>query len=106
VHTDLLDYASWSSEEIKAGYRDGRISNGVAAALATAWAMVREKAEVVMYSPGIPESDKRKLGFFHAESIEEAVAEALRRQGPKARISVLTHAPDMLPIPNRALKGA
>ncbi len=106
VHTDLLDYTSWSSEEIKAGYRDGRISNGVAAALATAWAMVREKAEVVMYSPGIPESDKRRLGFSHAESIEEAVAEALRRQGPKARISVLTHAPDMLPIPNRTLKGA
>ena len=106
VHTDLLDYTSWSSEEIKAGYRDGRISNGVAAALATAWAMVREKAEVVMYSPGIPESDKRRLGFSHAESIEEAVAEALRRQGPKARISVLTHAPDMLPIPNRALTEA
>ncbi len=105
VHTDLLDYTSWSSEEIKAGYRDGRIKNGVAAALAIAWAMVREKADVVMYSPGIPESDKRRLGFIHADSIEEAVAEALRRQGPKARISVLTHAPDMLPIPNRALKG-
>jgi nickel-dependent lactate racemase len=106
VHTDLLDYASWSSEEIKAGYRDGTIKNGVAAALATAWAIVREKADVIMYSPGIPESDKRRLGFSHAESIEEAVAEALRRQGPKARISVLTHAPDMLPIPNRALNGA
>lgn len=105
VHTDLLDYTSWSSEEIKAGYRDGRIKNGVAAALAIAWAMVREKADVVMYSPGIPESDKRRLGFIHVESIEEAVAKALRRQGPKARISVLTHAPDMLPIPNKALKG-
>ena len=106
VHTDLLDYTSWSSEEIKAGYRDGTIKNGVAAALATAWAIVREKADVIMYSPGIPESDKRRLGFSHAESIEEAVAEALRRQGPKARISVLTHAPDMLPIANRALNGA
>ncbi len=99
VHTDLLDYTSWPSAEIKAGYRDGRIKNGVAAALATAWAMVREKAEVIMYSPGIPEADKQKLGFSHAESVEQAVAEALRRQGAAARITVLTHAPDMLPIP-------
>lgn len=103
VHTDLLDYTSWSSEEIKAGYRDGRIKNGVAAALAAAWAMAREKASVIMYSPGIPESDKRRLGFTHAESMETAVAEALKRQGDRARISVLTHAPDMLPIPGREM---
>jgi nickel-dependent lactate racemase len=99
VHTDLLEYTSWPSQDIKAGYRDGRIRNGVAAALAAAWAMVREKAEVIMFSPGIPRADKKRLGFSHAESIEEAVAEARRRQGPEARISVLTHAPDMLPVP-------
>jgi len=99
VHTDLLEFAAWSSKEIKAAYREGRIKNGVAAALATAWAMVREKASVIMVSPGIPAADKARLGHTHADSIDAAVAEALRRQGPDARLSVLTHAPDMLPIP-------
>ncbi|MFW2368999.1 MAG: nickel-dependent lactate racemase [Desulforhopalus sp.] len=101
VHTDLLDYTSWSSEEIQNGYRDGRIKNGVAAALAAAWAMVREKASVIMYSPGIASKDKIRLGHSHADSVEEAIAEAMKRQGPDAKLTVLTHAPDMLPIPSK-----
>jgi nickel-dependent lactate racemase len=99
VHTDLLDFTAWSSREIKTAYREGRIKNGVAAALATAWAMVREKASVIMVSPGIPAADKARLGHTHADSIDAAIVEALRRQGPDARLSVLTHAPDMLPVP-------
>jgi len=99
VHTDLLDFTAWSSTQIKAAYREGRIKNGVAAALATAWAMVREKASVILFSPGISAADKARLGHTHADTIDAAVAEALRRQGSGARLSVLTHAPDMLPIP-------
>jgi len=99
VHTEILDFTAWSSAEIKTAYRDGRLTNGVAAALATAWAMVREKASVIMFSPGISKADKARLGHTHADSIDAAVSEALRRQGADARLSVLKHAPDMLPIP-------
>lgn len=98
VHTDLLEYTGWSSAEIKAAYRAGRLANGVAAALAIAWALVREKASVITYSPGIPADHKAKLGHTHAPSVQWAVDEALRRQGPKARVTVLTHAPDLLPL--------
>ncbi|MGB5985137.1 MAG: nickel-dependent lactate racemase [Desulfobacterales bacterium] len=105
VHTDLLAYTAWSSDQIKAAYREGRIKNGVAAALATAWAMVREKASVILFSPGIPPGDKARLGHTHAASIEEALAQALERQGQDARVSVLTHAPDMLPLPDLEPQG-
>jgi lactate racemase len=98
VHTDLLDYTAWSSAEIKAAYRAGRLRNGVAAALATAWAMVREKASVITYSPGIPSDHKVKLGHRHAPSLQWAVDEALRLHGKQARVIVLTHAPDLLPL--------
>lgn len=98
VHKDLLTFTSWSSEEIRAGHRDGRIRNGVAAALAIAWAMVREKAQVIMFSPGIPPDHKEKLGFLHADSMADALTKALNEQGPQARVSVLTHAPDLLPL--------
>ncbi|MGW8186257.1 MAG: nickel-dependent lactate racemase [Desulfobacterales bacterium] len=103
VHTDLLSYTSWSSAAIQQGYRSGRIKNGVAAALAAAWAMVREKASVIMYSPGISEQDKKRLGFGHADNIEAAMAEALKQQGSDARTTIFTHAPDMLPLPAREL---
>jgi nickel-dependent lactate racemase len=99
VHTELLDFTAWSSQKIQTAYRDGRLRNGVAAALATAWAMAREKASVIMYSPGIPAADKIRLGHTHAESIDDAIDKALRRHGSESRLSVLTHAPDMLPIP-------
>jgi nickel-dependent lactate racemase len=98
VHTDLLEYTAWPSAEIKAAYRAGRLKNGVAAALAVAWALVREKASVITFSPGIPPAHKQRLGHTHAPNLQWAVDEALRRQGPHARVAVLTHAPDLLPI--------
>jgi lactate racemase len=98
IHTELLDFTAWSSEEIKAAYRRGDLQNGVASALAVAWAMVREKADVILYSPGIPAEDKARLGHTHAPTLEWAIEEAFRRQGPDARMTVLTHAPDLLPM--------
>lgn len=98
VHTELLDFTAWSADRIKKAYRSGELKNGVAASLAVAWALVREKASVITYSPGIPASDKVRLGHTHAPSLDWAITEALRRQGPDARLTVLTHAPDMLPI--------
>jgi nickel-dependent lactate racemase len=98
VHTDLLEYTAWPSEEIRSAYRAGRLKNGVAAALAVAWAKVRETAQVITFSPGIPAEHKAKLGHTHAPSLQWAVDEALRRLGRHARLAVLTHAPDMLPV--------
>ncbi|MFW6372653.1 MAG: nickel-dependent lactate racemase [Thermodesulfobacteriota bacterium] len=98
IHTELLDFTAWPSEEIKAAYRRGDLQNGVASALAVAWAMVREKAEVILYSPGIPAEDKARLGHTHAPTLEWAIEEAFRRQGLNARMTVLTHAPDLLPM--------
>ena len=98
VHTELLDFASWPSQDIRAAYREGRLKNGVACALAIAWAMAREHATVINYSPGITPEEKAALGHTHAPTLAWAVEEALRRQGPNARLTVLTHAPEMLPI--------
>jgi hypothetical protein len=98
VHNDLLQYTGWPSAEIKAAYRSGRLTNGVAAALAIAWALVREKASLINYSPGISAEHKAMLGHTHAPSVQWAVDEALKRQGRSARVAVLTHAPELLPL--------
>jgi nickel-dependent lactate racemase len=94
----LLEYASRPSRRIEADYDVGTIEDGVAAALAVAWAKVREKADVITYSPGIPEEHKARLGHTHAPGIAWALDEAFRRQGYDARVAVLTHAPEMLPL--------
>lgn len=104
VHQDLLDFTAWSSDEIRAAHKDGRIRNGVAAALAIAWAVVREKAQVIMFSPGIRPEHKEKLGFQHAESMADALEMAFHAQGRNARVSVLSHAPELLPISTAARK--
>ncbi|NTV57507.1 MAG: nickel-dependent lactate racemase [Deltaproteobacteria bacterium] len=106
VHTELLNFTSWPSDRIKAAYRRGELKNGVACALAVAWAMVREKASVITFSPGIPAEHKAKLGHTHAPSIEWAIEEALRRQGTSARLTVLTHSPDLLPLGPETAKGS
>jgi nickel-dependent lactate racemase len=98
AHAAVLEYAGQPSERIKAAYSKGTLEDGVAAALAVAWAMVREKAGVITYSPGIPEEHKARLGQTHAPDIEWALDEAFRRQGRNAGVVVLTHAPEMLPI--------
>ena len=98
VHADLVEFTAWSSWDIKAAYRSGKIKNGVAAALAMAWAQVREKARVITYSPGLSDAEKLALGHTRAGSLDEAVNLALADQGADAVISVLTHAPDMLPV--------
>jgi nickel-dependent lactate racemase len=98
VHKDLKDFAHLSSREILEGHDSGRITNGVAAALAAAWAMAREKAPVVTWSPGLSDEEFKALGHAKAPNLRWAVEEALRRQGPEAKISVLTHAPDTLPL--------
>ena len=98
THSSLLTYTPWSSERIEMAYRRGQIEDGVGAALAIAWARVREKAGVIMVSPGISAPDKAKLGFTHADDMESALSEAFRRQGSQARVSILTHASETLPM--------
>jgi nickel-dependent lactate racemase len=98
VHRELLKFTGWPSQEIKTAYREGRLGSGVACALAIAWAMAREHASIITYSPGISAAEKEALGHIHAPSLDWALEEALRRQGPDARVAVLTHAPEMLPV--------
>jgi hypothetical protein len=60
--------------------------------------MVREKATIITYSPGLSDTEIKALKHIRAESLDWAVTEAIKRLSPTCRVSVLTHAPDMLPI--------
>jgi len=52
-------------------------------------AQMREHANIICYSTGLTEDDKRALGFDHASTVDEAVQMALKRHGDRARVGVL-----------------
>ena len=101
THCDITEITCHSSTVIRDMVSAGRLRDEVAAALAIAWAQVKEREKVFIVSHGIPEGEAKKLGFTRFENAQAALDEALRRAGPAAKVAVLTHAPDTLPIIRR-----
>jgi len=61
-------------------------------------ARCRELAWVTVVSHWLTKEEVSVLGLNHAESIEDAVEQALKRQGEDAAITVLTHGGETLPV--------
>ncbi len=98
THGEMLDVTRKSSAEIRALVEAGKAGDDVAAALAIAWAQVKERETVFIVSDGIDRGAADKLGFAWFPDLQSAFDEALRRKGGGAAVTVLTHAPDMLPV--------
>ena len=97
THCNMLEMAPYGSRRLREMVSAREIEDEVGAALAIAWAQVREREEVWMVSDGISPEESEKLGFRYFASIQEALDAALAQKGSCARVTVLTHAPDMLP---------
>jgi nickel-dependent lactate racemase len=98
THQDMLDYTALDAPRIETMIETGAIRDVAAGALALAWAKVRERAHVCLVSDGLTPQAARALGFDHRASVDEAVGAALRRHGPESTLTILTHAPDTLPL--------
>jgi lactate racemase len=98
THGDMLDITRESSSRIREMVKMSEVKDKVAAALAIAWAQVKERETVFIVSEGIDKETAKNLGFIHFPSVQEALDEALIRKGAGAGITVLTHAADMLPV--------
>ena len=104
MHCDITEITCHSSGGIRDMVAAGRLRDEVAAALAIAWAQVREREDRSTSSPtaslpGRPKSSDSPI----SGSTQEALDEALHREwGQEAKVAVLTHAPDMLPIIRRS----
>ncbi|TWH47129.1 nickel-dependent lactate racemase [Sporomusa sp. KB1] len=98
THSEMSDITCHSSQCLRQMVDKGEIHDEVAAALAIAWAQVKEREDVYFVSNGVTDEDVRKLGFVPFPSVQQAFDAALAKHGDAARVTVLTHAPDMLPI--------
>jgi nickel-dependent lactate racemase len=98
THPGMLAFTALEAEEIEARILSGEIADVVSGALALAWAKVRQRAVVSLVSGGILPEETRALGFAPFASVDAALADAFYRHGPHATVTVLTHAPEMLPV--------
>ncbi len=99
THAPMLEFTAQDAARIQRFIEEGTITDLVSGALALAWAKVRERAGVSLVSDGITPEETRALGFTPYATVDAALSAALEKHGPDAKILVLTHAPDTLPLP-------
>jgi nickel-dependent lactate racemase len=94
---ERLGYHSFAA--VKAMVEKKSIADLVAAAhLVHVGRVICDKARGIMVSPGIKPEMQRHLGFEPARTPQEAVEMALALTGPDAKIAVLRHGGDVLPV--------
>ncbi len=98
THADILEITGESMQGLKDQVARKEVHDEVAASLAIGWAQVKERESVYIVSSGIGDEEARKLGFTPFATIQDALDAALALKGREARVTVLTHAPDMLPV--------
>ncbi len=101
THGEMLEYTAKGSCAIRDMVSCRQLGDEVAAALAIAWAQVKERETVYIVSGGIADAEAEKLGFTPFATVQAALDAALAAKGPGAKVTVLTHAPDMLPVVKR-----
>jgi nickel-dependent lactate racemase len=98
-HPDVLKYGYPTPEEVKQLVQAGKIPDlTLAAHLIHVGQVIRKKARGILVSPGISETESRKLGFISADNLPAALDKAVGLTGPQAGILVLQHAGHLLPL--------
>ena len=98
-HPEVEQLGYHGYDEVKARVERKEITDLVAAAhLVHVGRVIRDRARGIMVSAGIPPETQTRLGFKHARTLQEAVDQAFEMAGPNARVAVLRHGGDVLPV--------
>ncbi len=95
-HPQLVELGLTPGEKVQEMALAGEIADGVAAATFIAMDRTRKRIRVVLATEGIAPADAARIGFSATPDLQGALAEALERHGPQARIGVVTHGADIL----------
>jgi nickel-dependent lactate racemase len=55
--------------------------------------------DTYVVSDGLTREAKESMGLIHADSVQDALEEALKKHGDKARVGIIHHGGDVLPVP-------
>jgi len=98
MHPEILEIGKWTPEEVDQKLKQGKIKDQIGGSFAIAWGLIKKRAKVIMVSKGIPADDASQLGFDYADTVNMALNKAFTRHWRNAKVTVLTHAPDMVPV--------
>jgi lactate racemase len=95
-HPKMLDLGTMSQEKVQELYRQGKLTDGVAVATYLALYQTRRRVEIVVVTDGFTNKEAAKIGLSATRSLDEALAKAFKRHGPRARVGVVTKGADVM----------
>jgi len=102
THLEFEPHALEPYENIVSAGKAGKIGDRIAFAALCAHALIMAHCRVICVSDGMTESDKRKLGFLHVDTVPEALEAALSESAEGATVGIIEHGGDVLPAPRKA----
>lgn len=99
-HDDLINYLELGSKEIENRIREiwagKRSGDSIAAGIALGASLVREKADIYIYTTGLTQEEIEKMGYKGFENLQDAVDTAIKTK-PNGRIGILPRGGDCMP---------
>jgi len=89
VHPEVRTHGHLTYTQVLEAHRKGEIKDKVAAAALMLHSQIKEHANIICISKGLTKEDKEALGFTHAQTLKEALEQALSQQGKRAKIGVM-----------------
>jgi nickel-dependent lactate racemase len=99
THSEFEKYGDRPYEEIKRLIKENKIHDLVCASTLVSHALVRARCEVICVSEGLSIEQKKRIGFRHADSLDEAREMVLSKYGKRVKIGLIDYGGDMLPRP-------
>lgn len=97
-HKNLMEIGYHPSTQIVEMVQQGKVNDLVGVAILHDTCQIVDKTDCIMVSPGVTEADAKKIGFRYAKDGQTALKMALEKQGQDARITVVHHGGEALPI--------
>jgi hypothetical protein len=95
-HPCLLGLASTPWRNVLADADEGRLDDEIGASCHIQLGLARDKVGVTLVSDGVSPAEAERMGADHAETVAEALDQALAQLGKGARVGVVTEGGEML----------
>jgi nickel-dependent lactate racemase len=100
-HASIMDFGVMPNAEVLARVARGEIADEVAAATYMAMNVTRSRARITLVTDGIKSEDAARLSLGLERDLDAAIKAAVERAGASARVGIITHAADLLPVVQR-----
>ncbi len=97
THSEFKKYGDRPYEEIKRLIKENKIHDLVCASTLVSHALVRDRCEVICVSEGLSIEQKERIGFGHADGLDEAWEMVLSKYGKRVKTALIDYGGDMLP---------